>query len=225
MNTTELEKIIGLPLVQDAIRAQAEAAEADSLAARLAVLDAFQEAEHELADLSAKRAELDAKSAELARQRVELARQRNATHAAAQHAGERLRSVDRELLQTHGGAAIASIHRMLDARLANLRAEITLLKSLREMRRNWIGDVYEVPAPAAQQKVTEKSRELEAITKAREAIAALKFAPVSPQQIERDIRAHLKAVGLNLGIGEAVQTGWRIEGWQPARKAIRERMV
>jgi hypothetical protein len=220
MNTTELEKIAALPLVQNAIRQQAEAAEAESLAARIAALDAFEESAHELAALDVKSAELEAKRIELECQRTELARQRTATHAATQHAEARHRTHARELLQKHGGEAIASIRRMLDARLANLRDEIALLESLRDRKRNWLGDVFEVPAPAAQQKAAEKTRELEAVSKAREAIAALEFAPVSPEQIERDIRAHLQAVGLSLSlrVGEVQETRWRIEGWAPARK-------
>ena len=39
MNITELEKIASLPAIQDAIRAQAEAIEAESLAMRLGELE------------------------------------------------------------------------------------------------------------------------------------------------------------------------------------------
>lgn len=216
MRTTELEKLASLPLVQDAIRAQAEAAEAEALAARIAALDAYQQTTDALVGLNSKTADLDAMQDELDRQRDELARQRAAHAIELQQAGTRHRAHTRELRDKHGSELAATIGRMLGSHADSLRREAEYQHTLRDRKEHWTGIVSEVPSPEAMRKAADLERRAEQIEHERDAIMALQFARVSPQAIERDIQARVKALGFNMNTS-AEQAGWRVEGWKEAK--------
>lgn len=220
MNTTDFEKIARLPLVQDAIRQQAETAEADSLAARLAVLDAYQQTADALADLDRQRGELDAMQDELDRQRDELAEQRAAHNMARQRLETQHRAHTRELRGNHGSGLAADIARMLGGHAATLRREAGYQRTLHDRKRNWLGNIVETPSPEAMRKADELDRRAEQIEHDRDAIMALQYARLSPQAIERDIRARVEVLGFSLNTATK-QEGWRVEGWEgkPKTKA------
>jgi hypothetical protein len=220
--TTELEKLASLPLVQDAIRAQAEAVEAESLAARLPILDAHQQTADALADLNSKAADLDAMQDELDRQRDELARQRAAHAIELQQAGTRHRAHTRELRDKHGSGLAVAIGRMLTVQADALRREAEYWRTVRDCSTHWTGVKHETPSPEAVRKADEFDRRAEQIENERDAILALEFARVSPQAIERDIQARVKRLGFNLNT-TAEQSGWRIDGWEakPKTRAAR----
>lgn len=218
MNTTELEKLTSLPLVQDAIRAQAEATEAESLTARIAALDTHQQASDELAELNTKATELDAMQDELDRQRDELARRRAAHAIELQQAGTRHRANIRELRDTHGSGLALAIGRMLASHAHSLRREAEYQRIVRDKKEHWTGIVAEVPSPEAMRRADELERRAMQIEHERDAIMALEFARVSPQAIERDIRARVKGLGFNMN-ASTEQTGWRVEGWDKTPKA------
>lgn len=217
MNTPDLEKIAALPLVQDAIRAQAEATEAYSLAARLAILDAYQQTADALAELNSKDAELDAMQDELNRQRDELAKQRAAHAIEIQRTSAKHRAHARELRDKHGSKLAADVARMLDTHAQSLRREAEYQRSLRERKIHWTGDTIEKPAPEGQRKAAELEQRAQRIEHECAAITALQFARVSPQAIERDIRARVKALGYNLETTSAAQEGWRATGWEAGK--------
>lgn len=218
MHTTELEKLAALPLVQDAIRAQAQAIEGEALQARLACLDAYKQAGDELAILNTRTAELDTMQAELDRQRDELARQRAAHEIEVQHARARQSAQARELHRHHGGALVATIDAQLDSHASSLIREAERLRSLRESHQHWTGEIIEKPSPAAMAKADELERQTSTIEKARAAVLALQYASLSPQAIERAIRAELNGAGYNLATKDAEPEGWQIEGWERGKK-------
>lgn len=218
MHTAELEKLTSLPMVQAAIREQAEATEAESLAARAAVLDAHQQADAELAALNTEAAELDAMQDELDRQRDELAQQRTALNMLRQHVEAQRLTHARELRDTHGGRMIADIARMLAGHAHALRREAEYQRSVRDRKEHWTGIVAEVPSSEAMRKADELERRAEQIEHERDAIVALQFARIAPQRIEADIRARVKALGFSLNT-TTEQAGWRVEGWEKTPKA------
>lgn len=209
MNTTDIEKIAALPVVQDAIKAQAEAIEAESLAARLTVLDAYQQTADVLAEHNGKAAELDAMQDELDRQRDELAKQRTAHAIDVQRSNARHRAHARELREKHGSKLAADIARMLGGHADSLRREVEYQRSLRDRKLNWMGDTVLMPSSTATQKADELERRAERIEQEREAILALQFARVSPQAIERDIQARVKGLGFSMNATSEQQAGWR----------------
>lgn len=217
---TELEKLTSLPLVQDAIRAHAEATEAESLTARIAALDAHQQATNELAELNRKAAELDAMQDELDRQRDELARQRAAHAIELQQTGSRHRAAIRELRDTHGNGLALAVGRMLASHADTVRREADYWRIVRDRRETWTGTLVETPSPEAMRRADELDHRAMQIESERDAIMALEFARISPQAIERDIRARVTALGYNVN-STAEQTGWRVEGWDrpPRTKA------
>lgn len=217
MHTTDFQKIAALPMVQDAIRQQSEAAEAKALAARLATLDACQQTADALADLSRKAAELDAMQDELNRQREELARQQEAHTIALQQAGTRHRASIRELRCKHGGELALTIGRMLAGHAHALRREAEYQRSVRDRKEHWTGIVAEVPSSDAMRKADELEHRAEQIEHECNAILALEYARVSPQAMERDIFARVKALGFSLNTATE-QAGWRVEGWDKAPK-------
>lgn len=220
MNTTDFEKIAALPLVQEAIRQQAEATEAESLAARLAVLDAYQKTADALADLDAQRIDLDAMQDELDRQRDALAEQRAAHHMERQQLETQHRAHTRELRGEHGSGLAADIARMLAGHADSLRREVGYQRTLRDRKRNWLGNTVETPSPEATRKAGELERRAEQIELERDAILALQYARLSPQAIERDIHARVMALGFSLNTATE-RAGWRVEGWEgkPKTKA------
>lgn len=219
MNTIDFEKIAALPLVQDAIRAQAEAKESEGLAARLAVIDAHQQTADALAELERQRIELDAMQDELDRQRDELAEQRAAQSIERQQLEAQRREQTRELRGKHGSELAATAGRMLAGHADSLRREAGYQRTLCERRAGWMGRVVEQPSSGAMRKAGELERRAEQIEHERDAILALQYARLSPQAIERDIRARMKALGFSLNTTE--QEGWRVEGWEgrPKTKA------
>jgi hypothetical protein len=220
MTTIDLEKITALPLVKDAIRQQAEAIEADSLAARAAVLDSHQQADAVLAALNTEAAEFDAMQDELDRQRDELSRQRDELNRQRQHVETQRRTHARELRDTHGGRLVADTVRMLTAHAASLRHEAEYQRGLRERKTGWMGRLVEGPSPAAMEKAAELDSRAGQIEQARDAIVALQFARIAPQRIEADIRARLEALGFSLNT-ISVMEGWRVEGWEGKPKTTK----
>lgn len=220
MHTPDFQKIAALPLVQDAIRKQAEAIEAESLAARLAILDAYQQTADALANLDAQRDELDARQDELDAQRDELAKQRAAHAIERQGLEAEHRKQARELRGNHGSELAATIGRMLGGHAFSLRREAEYQCTVRDRKPNWMGDIIEKPSPEAMRKADELERRAEQIEQERDAIMALQFARVSPQAIERDVRARVNALGFNLNT-TTEKAGWNVEGWEgkPKTKA------
>lgn len=215
--TIDLEKLTALPLVQAAIRAQAEAAEAKSLTTRLSTLDAHEQATAELADLASQAADLDAMQDELNHQRDVLARQRTAHDMKRQQIEAKQREQTRELRRNHGGELASVIARILGSRADSLRHEVAYLRSLRERKPHWWnGGPIEKPSPEAMRKADELEYRAGQIEQERDAILALQLARVSPQAIERDIQARVKALGFNLNT-TTEQAGWRVEGWRESK--------
>lgn len=211
MNSNELEKLTALPAIQDAIRAQADAIEAESLATRLASLDAYQQAGDDLAALGSQAAGLDAMQDELDRQRNELA-ERRAAHAIEQQVIEAMqRIVAREMRQNHGSGQASDVARILGCHAESMRREAAYLRSLRIKRERWGGGIVEEIDPTAMRKAAELERKAAMIECERAAIVALEFARLSPQAIERDIRARVAGLGFTLKTA-IVQEGWRLEG-------------
>lgn len=217
MHATELEKIAALPLVQDAIRAQAEAIEAEALAARIATLDAYQQACDELESLDGVRRELEGMQDELSRQRDELGRKFAACTAAMQGAKQRQRAHTLALYRDHGGQQAVTIGRMLAAHATALRREAEYQRARRDLKTHWTGKVTEVPTASAIEKAVELECRAEQLTRESDAIMALQFSRISPQAIERDIQARVNALGFRLNITEADPEGWRIEKWQAVK--------
>lgn len=217
MHTTELEKLAALPLVQDALRAQAQATEGEALQARLTCLDAHRQASDELAELNSKATALDVMQDELNRQRDELARQRAAHAIELQQASTRHRTNIRELRDTHGSGLALAIGRMLTSHADTLRREADYQRMVRDRREHWTGIIAETPSPEAMRRANELDRRAMQIESERDAIMALEFARVSPQAIESDIRARVEGLGFNLNTATE-QAGWRVEAWDKTPK-------
>ena len=220
MNTTQFsqfEKIASLPAVQQAIRVQAEHDEAESLSARLGALEGYWHTLDELEALNDQNAEFDTKQTELDQQRDELNKQRAANLIKRQQAEGRHNTYASELRQNHGSGQAADIARMLEVRVFGLRREATYQRSLREKKVHWTGEPIEKPIADAMQKADELERRAEQFEHERDAIRALEFACLSPQAIERDIRARVEKLGLILNIG-TVASGWRFDGWDSKPK-------
>ena len=210
---SDIAKLAALPLVQAAIRAQAEAAEATALDVRLACLDAYQQAGDELAELGRRAADLNAMQDELDRQRKELAGQLEAHAIERQGVETRQRMAARELRQNHGSALAADVARLLQGQAESLRREAAYLRSLRERKPGWGGSMIESPVPDAMRKAAELERKAERFERERETIEQLQFARLSPQSIARDIKARVAGQGFTLQ-SAIVQEGWRSEGWE-----------
>lgn len=220
MNTTELEKIASLPAIQDAIRAQAEATEAESLSLRLGELAGYHHTLDEIDELKDQAAKLDAMQDELDRQSDELTRQRAAHAIELQRVNSRHRASIRELRNTHGSGLALAIGRTLANQADALRREADYQRIVRDKKEHWTGVVAEVPSPEAMRRADELERRAIQIEHERDAIMALEFARLSPQAIQRDILARVKGLGFNVNT-TAEPAGWRVEGWDtPKTKAV-----
>lgn len=195
---TELENIIHLPAIQQAIKELEADNEAKALEARLSCLDELKAASEELAALKGKAAQIETEIATLDRQREEYSRKLDAVALVIQAMNSRHSDIVRDLNKQHGEWMMNTTILQLETKGHAMRRVAEFEKSRIKRMPGRMGNTVEVSDPGALARAAELETKAKVIEQARHAVLTLQRAPISPQAIERRIREALKGTDLDL---------------------------